>query len=347
MLIIHTDAIGDYILFRNFIEAIKNAEKFNQHKITLLGNQAYRELAEYFDGRLIDNFIWFSRGQFENDFKYRKILLKSLQNTEYDFVINPSYSRDFIFGDSLVRAANAKCKIGQVADKTNSYSFLTSLSNKWYSKLIDTSNVPMFEFYRNKIFCEKLIEKKSCIEKPTLAYQKSTSENLVAMLFPGAGEKQKQWSSENFAVVADELFAKGFSIKICGAKSDIELANTIINSCKKATPENRCGQTSLTELTQEIANTTILITNDSSALHLAVCTNTKAVCVLSGRHYGRFAPYPAEMNVPIRFIYPEIIEMEVQKNARNVIERTKHFSFANINDIPTQKVLSAIEQLLT
>jgi len=56
--------------------------------------------------------------------------------------------------------------------------------------------------------------------------------------------------------------------------------------------ENLCGTTSLTELVDIISKAKLLITNDSSALHIAACLNTQTICLLMGRHYGRFAPYP-------------------------------------------------------
>ena len=38
LLLIRLDAIGDYILFRNFIEELKKDEKYKHYSITLLGN---------------------------------------------------------------------------------------------------------------------------------------------------------------------------------------------------------------------------------------------------------------------------------------------------------------------
>ena len=46
ILLIRLDAIGDYILFRNFIEVLKRNPKYSDYKITLLGNIVWRELAE-------------------------------------------------------------------------------------------------------------------------------------------------------------------------------------------------------------------------------------------------------------------------------------------------------------
>ena len=51
------DGIGDYVLFRNFIEVFKKSLKFVDYKITLLGNSAWKDLAEFLDKDFIDEFI--------------------------------------------------------------------------------------------------------------------------------------------------------------------------------------------------------------------------------------------------------------------------------------------------
>lgn len=37
LLLVRLDAIGDYVLFRNFIEILKKSERYKGYKITLLG----------------------------------------------------------------------------------------------------------------------------------------------------------------------------------------------------------------------------------------------------------------------------------------------------------------------
>src|ERR1700749_3325076 len=58
MLIVKTDAIGDYVLFRNFIEAVKSSYAFRDYEIDLIGNEAWSDLALAFDGKFIGNFYF-------------------------------------------------------------------------------------------------------------------------------------------------------------------------------------------------------------------------------------------------------------------------------------------------
>src|ERR1700744_4365147 len=58
ILLIKTDAIGDYILFRNFIEVLKTSELYRDYEITLLGNGLWRDIAHKYDGAFISKFIF-------------------------------------------------------------------------------------------------------------------------------------------------------------------------------------------------------------------------------------------------------------------------------------------------
>src|ERR1700761_7079681 len=58
LLIIKTDAIGDYILFRNFLEVVRSSEAYKDYKIHLLGNVLWSDLALKYDSRFTDEFIF-------------------------------------------------------------------------------------------------------------------------------------------------------------------------------------------------------------------------------------------------------------------------------------------------
>ena len=47
VLIIFLDAIGDYILFRNFLSEIRESSKFKDYTITLLGCEKFKDFALY------------------------------------------------------------------------------------------------------------------------------------------------------------------------------------------------------------------------------------------------------------------------------------------------------------
>jgi hypothetical protein len=53
LLIIKTDAIGDFILFRNFIEEVKLSLKYRDYEIELLGNELWKDLVLAYDSRYL------------------------------------------------------------------------------------------------------------------------------------------------------------------------------------------------------------------------------------------------------------------------------------------------------
>ncbi len=86
-MIIRFDAIGDYILFRNFIEVLKKSEKYRDYKITLLGNNAWKSLSKELDSEFVDEFIWLDRNKFHKDFLYRYKKLKEITACGYEVVM--------------------------------------------------------------------------------------------------------------------------------------------------------------------------------------------------------------------------------------------------------------------
>ena len=104
ILLISLDAIGDYVLFRNYIEILR--DKYKEYKITLVGNIAWKQLAEELDSEYIDSFIWIDRKQFEKNPFYRYKKLKKITKQGYEIVLNPTYSRAFFVDDSIVKILN-------------------------------------------------------------------------------------------------------------------------------------------------------------------------------------------------------------------------------------------------
>ncbi len=207
----------------------------------------------------------------------------------------------------------------------------------------------IFEFEKNKLIVEEFIEEKTGRAKPKIEIgQNRNADKAYAVLFPGAGEVQKQWSYENFAAIADELKnTYDLDVKICGSSTDSELANRIISTCKSAAPINLCGKTSLINLIIEISNATFLFTNDSSALHIAACSNTKTICVLNGRHFGRFAPYPKNIFNNAVFVFPDEMDKLILEDFNFASAKTKNQSIATIDSISIEKVKAAIKIMLS
>ncbi|OYU97099.1 MAG: hypothetical protein CFE21_02075 [Bacteroidetes bacterium B1(2017)] len=346
LLIVRLEAIGDYIFVRNFLESIRLSDTYKDFKITLCGNELWRDLAETYDSPFVDEFIWVNKKKFGSDTTYRKSILSAIHAKGFEYAIQPNYSREFLWGDSVIRASSAKYKIGTKGDNANDLGFFKWISDSWFTTLVRRNSEPIFEFTKNKIFFEELLQISISLVKPTFNLVPSKPKEYI-IIFPGAGELIKQWSPQNFAKFILE-FRKHYSlpIYICGAKGDSNLAEEILANCQGIKDIiNHCGQTNLPQLVRFIQESNLLLTNDSSAFHIGAALDVPTVCLFSGRHYGRFAPYPKGSCLNLLTLYPKSFELFLREE-KNVIEKTKYHSPSLINEIEPSEVLNACNQLL-
>ena len=114
------------------------------------------------------------------------------------------------------------------------------------------------------------------------------------VLFPGASAPGRKWPAEKFAEVARRCRTEyGWSSVVCGGAGDRTDAETIARSAG-AGVLNLAGATDLSQLTAILAGAEMLISNETSAVHIAAALGVPAVCVIGGGHYGRFLPYLPE-----------------------------------------------------
>ncbi len=346
LLLVKVEAIGDYIFFRNFIQEVRQSKRFKNYHITLVGNEIWKDLALHLDAGLADEFIWINKKRFATDPIYRKKILGSIHSKGFETALQANFSREFLWGDSIMRASAAPNKIGSKGDSANDIGLLKAISDNWFTQLITENSKPIFEFNRNKVFFEKVLNANLDIQKPQIILPPRVAQNYI-VLFPGAGEKIKQWSTQNFgAWIIEYRKSYDLPIYICGAKSDFQLGLEIIEATNGiAGVFNECGKTDLPALVQFIANSKCLITNDSSAFHIAAATATPCICLLSGRHYGRFAPYPENTCKNMVTLYPKGF-YSLLANEEKAIQATRYSSPFFINDIAVEDVLLAYNSLV-
>jgi ADP-heptose:LPS heptosyltransferase len=350
LLLVRLDAIGDYILFRNFIESLKKNQKYNNYKITLLGNNVWKNLSKELDYEYVDNFIWLDRNKFNKNLIYRYKKLKEITFYGYEVVINPTYSREYYYSDTIVKLLTANEKIGSISDTSNLKISKKNVSDKYYTKLISTKKEIMFEFYRNKDFFEKLLEENLLIGKPEIKLKENKlSFNLpqkYAIFFVGAGKNFRKWDIQKFAVIAKHLKDNyGYTIVLCGGPNDINESK----SFKQYFNDDYLDfveKTTLIELLYVINNGNIIISNDTAAPHIAVALGMKNVFVISnGFHLGRFVPYPKNLIENYHVIY----HPEIEKNLDDFKKLCNTYRFGselNINNISIDSVKEKLDMAL-
>jgi heptosyltransferase-2 len=106
---------------------------------------------------------------------------------------------------------------------------------------------------------------------------------VVVALAPGGGRNprdyvpQKRWEPARFAEVADALSAEtGCRVVVVGAPDDLPCSMAVQ---ERATTEllDLCGRTTLRTLAGVLKRCSLLITNDSAPLHIAVAIGTPSV----------------------------------------------------------------------
>lgn len=350
LLIVRVDVLGDYILFRNFIGELKKSSQYKGYKITFCGNQALKEFVDFFDGDLIDDFIWLDRERFVLNVPYRYRMLRGINSRGFEVAVNSQYSREFFHGDAIIRASRASKRIGSGGDLNNMGRWQKYISDRYYTKLIPAEDNTLFEFYRNQNFFENFIDEKIAIKKPSLDTRKIPPTNFsthpYVVLHPGARLQYRQWLPENFAKIADVISAEyGLDIIIVGSKNEVESANKVISSAKVKNIIDLSGKTNLVQLTKIISEAELLIVNDTGTAHIAAAVDTPVIVISNGNHFGRFIPYPAEVFKDVYGVFPESIKVTTE-NTKYIEEKYKFYSNLNINTVTVDTVKEVIRRVI-
>ncbi|MDL1966952.1 MAG: glycosyltransferase family 9 protein [Deltaproteobacteria bacterium] len=348
ILIIRLDAIGDFILWLDSAQHFRKI--YPDKKIVLLGNQVWTDIAKKFS--YWDEVWELNRRKFYRNLPYRVRLLKKFRKAGFDIVIQPTYSREFLYGDAIVQISGARKKIGSVGDCSNIRPIEKKISNRFYTQLIPANPKPLMELRRNAEFVRGL----SYIFQPSLTDIMPVAQginNPVAnnspyfVLFPGASWTGKQWPIEKFSELSSLVFHEtGMSAVICGGATERQLGEALI-AIMDISVVNMVGETSLAELVAIIKDAQFLLGNDTSAVHIASAVSTPAFCILGGGHYGRFMPYDIEGMSDKLLPVPIIHRMD----CFNCNWRCRYFIKDNepapcIEKISVEKVFAALQPLI-
>lgn len=293
-----TDGIGDFIQWLPCARKIADYYKKQNYEISLLGNTAWLSYAKSLN--LFDNYADFNRKNYAANINYKESLVANLNKECFDIIINTSASREFAFGDSLMRLLNSKEKIGYKGDNSNDARFWLHLGEKWYSKMIDITDEEKYEPYLNTLLLKNLNIKLPEENIPLITSVDSESNFLNGdyfVIIPGSNMSLKQWDFKNFVTIASQIIDQtGFYCVFCGGEKE----STILSENKKLILfefENQINKTSLAELTSLISKAKFILSNDTGAVHIAAGVNIPAYVVFGGGHFGRFLPYKNEKTI--------------------------------------------------
>ncbi|MGE5498507.1 MAG: glycosyltransferase family 9 protein [Syntrophothermus sp.] len=351
LLIVKMDAIGDYVLFRNFLQEIRESRRFRYHRITLCGNVLWKELAETLDSSAVNEFIWIDKKRFYSDLSYKFSQLKNIYLRGFETAVSPTYSREILFDDIIIKAAAAGESAGSESALEKHAKWKRELfTNSVYTKKIKADTRNIFEFLRNMEFIENYLGEKKLNTWLSIDTGKIRRNNFppekYVVLFPGAGEPKRQWGIPNFIRTAQYILdTTSFNITIAGSKGEYALAQEITSALSSSRVYNLAGVTNLPEFAALLADAELLVSNETSAVHFAAAVGTTVICISNGGFLGRFHPYPYGIFAGAYYIYPA----EIRNNKYLFTADTNPYRYGSdlsVNEIQAEEVISRIRSIL-
>ncbi len=290
ILVLNHTRMGDLIQTTPLILGLK--KKDPQVRITMLANARFAGILEFIDG--VDELIELDIRQFAQSadeepnvleiYEYLDKLTAELKSRRFDTIINLSHSkfsamlawligagetRGFLStpgGERLVHdpwlvyftsfLAFRKYNRFNIVDLYMRGAGVTPRKNK-VSLTIDEAAIKAVEERQGEIGIKK--------------------DEIIVGIQAGASRKDRRWSPENFAKVADHLVAnRGARIVLFGAPSEKELGDEV-EAAMESKAINLIGATSLRELVGWIKSVDLLVTNDTGTMHIAAAVGTPIV----------------------------------------------------------------------
>jgi ADP-heptose:LPS heptosyltransferase len=351
VLIVRLDAIGDFVLWLDAARTLVSHYHAQGYRVVLLGDQIWASWAD--EMRLADEVWGLDVERFVQSLAYRWHWSKRIRKAGFSVAIQPTFSfpRRFLLGDSVVRASGAPVRIGSVGDDISGQ--FKQKKHCLYTQLIPAADGHMMEIKRNAEFMRGLgfndFKARLPIIPPSLAMQPDKlPPRPYAAIFPGAGWDGREWQAAKFAEIGRRLASRGLSVVLAGGKADREPADEFIKELQGEVID-LVGKTSLSGLAEVLRSAKVVITNETSALHIGVAVGVPVVSILGGGHYGRFAPYDVEVADEAQPV-PLVITHSMPCFGCNwvcVYARGQHEPVKCIYDVSVEDVWCAVEKSIS
>jgi ADP-heptose:LPS heptosyltransferase len=132
---------------------------------------------------------------------------------------------------------------------------------------------------------------------------------------PGARDMNHWWPAEKFAMVADQIADKGYTILLTGSEAEKETVSKV-ETLMKHTAINCVGKTDLGTLAVLIKNAKMIISNDTGASQIAAAMQTPSVVIFLASDPVRWAPQNKDLHQIILPQYSEDVNYVFKKTKR-------------------------------
>jgi len=296
VLVVRVDGLGDFVLWLHAAKALRRIFPASGFRLTLVCDVVCQEVA--LASQLFDEVWPVERPRLLDNLAYRWRCLRRIRKGGFSTAISPGLWRDPLCGDALVRAANAKVSVGADSTGSNSQPLQTAISNRWYSRLVKPEPQDTHELLWQKTLLRTLgdqdYEPDASLVMPGLpCLPEALTSGAFFVVFPAAAWHGRRWPVSRFAEIAARIQqCTGLTCVLCGGQKDVGLSNTFGDHFGSGFID-LVGKTTLPELSGILKAAELVISNETSAVHIAAAAGTPSICILGGGHFGKFIPYPS------------------------------------------------------
>lgn len=292
VLVIYNLALGDGIMLLGVAGALRKIYPEDQYELTLTCQSAFAQLYKNYD--IFDNILPLDFSGSVVNLTSRKQLFEKLREEYYDIIIDPVGSENCSTNIWVAHAAVGTEKIGVLDTTFKHMQCPEKLRKKIYTKIIKINkpNLHLIEYYAE--FFNRL-KPEVCVAHPANLKRVSLNFDLPKkyfIVFPTASMAVKRWPVEAFAEIAKKIYSTTqLPMVTCGTEHD----RLDVDKFRKLTPEipiiDCIGKTNIMEFCEVIGRAALILTNDTSAYHIAVAQQCPTALIAGGYTYTRYANY--------------------------------------------------------
>lgn len=348
VLIVYNLALGDGVIFNCSARDYQKIYPKKEYEITFLCQNGVQNL--YLDHSLFEHIVHLDFMKAAINPWYRIKVIKRIREVYYDIVVDPIGIFECTTNVLMTRVSVARKKIGIIDYNKEIY-----LPKKYISKIYDTTYsiekdriLPLIEYYQEVIhlISEGKITHSVGFRKLDVLTPKIKIPKNYFVIFPSASIELKRWPIERYRELAHRIYeATKIPLVVCGTSIDQECVELLIEDLGIEVI-NLVGKTNLNDYFCIIKNAKFVVTNDTSAYHIAVVNETPVVIISGGYDFDRYIKY--DFKRKNEFKKPYIVAKE--KKCFNCNEFCPYFTKEDktwkcLNEITVDMVWNKLKEL--
>ena len=325
--------LGDLVLTTPFLTVLRKAAP-NAKIVYLIDEKWYDIVSKNPD---VDEVITVDRKGRDNNFLALYRYTSKLRSFDFDYLININPSERCTF---LSAFSGAKYKTGSTSP----------LFSMFFDKLIKLNrNMHAADMYIDvltQLGAEttenqglKIVASNENIQKADAFYYSENVKNTDKLIGfnVGSASMTKRWLPERFAEVADYVAENGYKPVFFGSTGELDIVNRIVEKMKSKSII-ATGKLEIGALPPALKRLSVLITNDSGPMHVAISQSVPIVALYGPSKPELYGPYKANKALVVR---AESLCTGCEKRMKHKCDDLKC-----MYNITTSQVLTAVDEML-